>query len=45
MWVIFLLAVFTTAIIALIFAYVAHRVIMAIENDRTKNKKRKKNKK
>lgn len=38
MWAIFLLSALTVAIIALIIVYIGHRVIMAIENEREKNK-------
>lgn len=36
MWVIFLLAALSVAIVALIIVYIAHKVIMAIEKDREK---------
>lgn len=38
MWVIFLLSALTVAISTLIVIYIGHRVIMAIENERTNNK-------
>ncbi len=38
MWVIFLLSALSVAIVALIIIYIAHRVIMAIENERENNK-------
>lgn len=44
MWVIFLLGTLSTAIVTLVIVFIAHKVIMKIENDR-KFKKRKRNKK
>ena len=38
MWAIFLLAAFSVAMVALLIIYIAHKVIMAIEKDRQKNK-------
>lgn len=38
MWVIFLLAAMTVAVAGLIIAYLANKVIIAMENDRVKNK-------
>ena len=37
MWVIFLLAALSVAIVALIFIYIAHRVIMRMEKERKNN--------
>ena len=40
MWVIFLLSAMTVAICALIIAYIANKVLIAMENDRNKNRKK-----
>lgn len=37
MWVIFLLSALSVAVVTLIIIYIAHRVIMAIENERKNN--------
>lgn len=42
MWVIFLLSALTVAIVTLVIIYIAHRVIMKIENERANNKKKNK---
>ena len=44
MWVIFLLSSLMVAVSTLIIIYIGHRVIMAIENERERNKKRGKKK-
>lgn len=38
MWVIFLLSALSVAIIFLIFIYIANKVIIAMKNDREKNR-------
>lgn len=38
MWVVFLLSAMTVAMCALIIAYIANKVFIAIENDREKNR-------
>lgn len=38
MWVIFLLAAMTIAVCALIIVYIANKVLIAMENDREKNR-------
>ena len=40
MWAIFLLAAFSVAILALLFIFIANKVIIAMEKDRAKNKQK-----
>ena len=44
MWVIFLLSALSVSVVALIIIYIGHKVIMAIEKDRQKNKQNEINK-
>lgn len=40
MWAVFLLASFSVAICALVFVYIANKVIIKMKNDRIKNQKK-----